>query len=367
MNARHGLAMKRLKQNVTKVGPMTQQSECTLNVDISLPSISLQDDDDEDEDDKGKKKEKNDAQVKSTTRTSSRGKHTTTDQTVVSGEILRKPNAEKLEMALKKVKDAEVDSIPDWELALIRKRDQQMKSSIRRRRNDKCKHSQRTTITLEGKLAMAIKRVHAADETDEIDATSGQKRPILRARDLVPHYKLSDVKNFLDGFFRVDKNMSGMLDLEEWVEFFLSMNDSMTAHSARQLFSHIDSNGDGVLTLHELVPVIFSQGTTSQVSLILKYVDDEISRNMTSNQKHAVLKEDLAILFEAYDADNIGYIKLQLVRDKLVKFHLPVAAQIAFNSKLKGMEDDDMVNFPEFSRMFVPYTTFRADDGEHEA
>jgi Ca2+-binding EF-hand superfamily protein len=182
----------------------------------------------------------------------------------------------------------------------------------------------------------------------------------------VPNYKLADVRNFLDGFFRVDKNLSGLLDVDEWVEFFLTMNKSMTAQAARQLFSHVDTNRDGVLSLHELVPVIFSEATSSQVSLILKYIDEEVTRNMKTYRKDEIYKEDMAILFETYDADNIGYIKVQLVRDKLAQFRLPVAAQLAFTQKLKDMEDGDMVNLPEFTRMFISYMSYRNEENDDD-
>jgi Ca2+-binding EF-hand superfamily protein len=353
MNARHGIALKRLKQNVTKVGQMTQQAESTYNVDISLPSISLNDEDDE-ESNSGQTQPK-DSSIRSRVENASALQE--------QGEK-RMPDAEKIEKIMKKVMEAENDSIPEWELASNRKRELRLKKSARRRRTDNAQHSQRTIVALERKLALAIKRRHS-DEGDGNDESSTQK-VVLRPRDLVPNYKLADVRNFLDGFFRVDKNLSGLLDVDEWVEFFLTMNKSMTAQAARQLFSHVDTNRDGVLSLHELVPVIFSEATSSQVSLILKYIDEEVTRNMKTYRKDEIYKEDMAILFETYDADNIGYIKVQLVRDKLAQFRLPVAAQLAFTQKLKDMEDGDMVNLPEFTRMFISYMSYRNEENDDD-
>lgn len=354
MNARHGIALKRLKLNVANVGPMTQQAPSTLNMDISLPSISLKDDDDDDDD--GEKETVGSTPQKKERRITQYSK----PSTPLKQEEKKTLNTEKIEKMLKKVTDAENESIPEWELASYRKRDMKLKNSIRRQRSDNAKHSHQTIVGLERKLAMSIKRVHATDGGDA-EGLSVEK-VVLKPRDLVPNYKVVDVKNFVDAFFQVDKNMSGLLDVDEWVEFFLTMNKSMTAQAARQLFSHVDSNRDGVLSLHELVPVMFSQATPAQVSLILKYIDEEVTRNMKTYKKDAIYKEDMVVLFEGYDADNIGYIKVQLVRDKLVQFHLPVAAQLAFTQKLKDMEDDDMVNLAEFTRMFIAYLSYRDAD-----
>jgi Ca2+-binding EF-hand superfamily protein len=213
-------------------------------------------------------------------------------------------------------------------------------------------------VALERKLVCSIKRCHADPKED--NETDGAEKYVLSARDLVPNYKLSDVKNFLNAFFRVDKNLSGYLDLEEWIEFFQALNETMSAQSARQLFSHVDTNGDGVLSMQELVPVIFAAATSTQVTMILKYIDAELARNMTSISKHTVYKEDMCLLFESYDEDNIGYIKVSMIRDKLMRFQLPIAAQLAFNEKLKGIEDDDMVNLQEFTRMFMAYLSLEA-------
>jgi Ca2+-binding EF-hand superfamily protein len=355
MNARHSLALLRLKQNITKAGPMTQEEQSLYSDDISLPSIALQDPEDS----------KDEKQGGTTDSKKTRGQSkllvTNSDQHADDTTKKKKPDQDKLDSVVKKVMDAQQESIPPWEEELNRKKDMKMKKSMRRRRANNSQHSHTTIVAIERKLACSIKRCHDVDK-EEGSGIPCEEKVVLKARDLVPHYKLSDVKNFLNAFFRVDKNLSGYLDVEEWVEFFLAMNQLMSSQSARQLFSHIDSNRDGVLSLHELVPVIFAEASPNQVAIILKHIDDEVTRNMSSYNAHAVYKEDMAVLFETYDADNIGYIRVQLIRDKLMRFHLPVAAQLAFNEKLKGIEDDDMINLAEFIRLFITYLSLQKQE-----
>lgn len=349
MNARHSLASLRLKQEISKAGPMTQ-SLSLYSDDISMPTLSLQDP----EEIKGPIKEDT-------------ASHTSiSEQSTLVNELSVETESEKgsekkntLDMARldrlhKKVKDAQTETLPTWEADLKAKKSKLKKSKSQYEANIS-QHSHVTVSALERKLVSCIKLYHADDSGG--DASSHSEKNSLRTRDLIPNYKLSDVNNCLNAFFRVDKNLSGCLDIEEWVEFFLTINEKMSAHAARQLFLHVDKNGDGLLSLRELVPVMFSKATPSQVSLILKHIDSEIAKSKTDSklEEKAVLKEDMSVLFEAYDVDKINYIRVQLIRDKLMRFQLPVAAQLAFNEKLKGTEDDDMVNIAQFTRIFMTY------------
>lgn len=321
---------------------MTKRAESQYNNDITLPSIAIKDDD---------------LKQKAAKRLGETGITFNTPlelHLVVDGKCERKPDQVKLKKNLEKVLEAERAAIPEWERDLLNKNKYNTKKSRRRLARSNSQYSQSSVLSLERKLSSAIVRYHA--DPSELKGDS-KKKIELRQRDLVPHYKLVDIKNFLNAFFGVDKNLSGYLDIEEWVEFFQTLNESMSAHSARQLFSHIDSDGDGILSLKELIPVIFAEASSKQLSLITKFVEDEASRNMKLCDKQLVYKKDIKLLFEAYDTDDIGYIKVQHIRDKLMRFQLPVAAQLAFNEKLKGIEDDDMVNLAEFTRLFIAYLT----------
>lgn len=383
MNARHNLASLRLKHNVTKVGPMTQPSQSSYSEDISLPSIAMPDDEDDADDDDD---EDDDNEAKGGKTNTNRRKSSVSDRkksrqfsfiatNLVNGHNeneIKKPDQEKLNIAMKKVTDAAIDTVPHYlDVELNRRKDKKLQQSRKFRRSDS-HHSKSAIAALERKLVNSIKRCHA--ETDNIAnpenataTTVPHEKFVLKTRDLIPHYKVSDVKNFLNAFFRVDKNLSGYLELEEWVEFFQDLNASMSALSARLLFSHVDVNGDGVLSLHELVPVIFPEASLAQVKLILKFIDDEITRSMSQYNRQDVHKEDMAILFESYDIDNIGYIKVQMIRNKIMRFQLPVSAQLAFNELLSGVEDGDMVNLPQFTRMFVTYLSLEPKDQNEEA
>ena len=315
MNARHHLAALRLKQNITKAGPMTQVSQSQYSEDISLPSISLEEDDDEQSSDHNhdngeatqqKKARKSDSKI-SKQFSFMNVNLSANKKKDLNEKDWKKPNQEKYESALKKVMDASIETVPHFmDVELHRKEELKSRKSNRNRtlRRSDTLHAKSVASGLERKLVNSIKRCHAETDSKSSSAENAlgstqEEKFVLKTRDLVPHYKLSDVKNFLNAFFRVDKNLSGYLDLEEWVSFFQVMNNSMSAQSARLLFSHVDVNGDGVLSLHELVPVIFAEASQAQVKLILRFIDDEMTRSMTAYNKQDVYKEDLVILFEA--------------------------------------------------------------------
>lgn len=312
----------RLKQNMASVGPMIKPTKSLYSEEIALPSIPSP------QPSSGDKK----------------GSHVSLDP-LKSG----KPDMDKVSRAMKKVAEAE-DEVPSWEQDVVRRKEKnQARLTAKQMHASRPQQSQQTVLSLERKLACSIRCFHVDKDT------ANPKSKVLSTRALLPHYKLSDVTDFLNVFFRVDVDFSGNLDIDEWIEFFTAFNKSMSTQSARQLFSHIDTNRDGLLSLHELVPVIFPEATPNQQGMIARYIEDEVSRYMSNFNKQRIYKEDLSILFDAYDADNIGYIKVQLLRTKLSKFQLPIAAQLAFNEKLKKMEDDDMLNLPEFTRMFISY------------
>jgi hypothetical protein len=45
------------------------------------------------------------------------------------------------------------------------------------------------------------------------------------------------------------------------------------------MFIALDTNNDGVIQVHELLHVIFSQATKEQLKLIAAYVDGELGRH----------------------------------------------------------------------------------------
>ena len=343
MNARHSLAMLRLKYNISNVGPMTKQTDSAYSDDIALPSIALDEGSEKvyvsvlDEISKLEKSEEEKKRKK------------------------KKPSEDKLKKILQKVTDAEIAAVPSWESDYIKSSSSPNPKKMNKqgRRGSTNQHSLTSIMALERKLTNAI-HLHHSDVN--VESGKSNKKITLTNRDLVPHYKVQDVYEFLSAFFRVDTNCSGYLDLEEWVDFFRSLNDTMSPQSVRQLFTHVDHDGDGVISLHELIPVIFAEASPSQLSLIKKYIDEEVTRNMKQYNKQQVSKCDIRLLFEAYDPENIGYIKIQFIRDKLTRFKLPVAAQLAFNEKMRGIEDDDMVNLAEFTRMFMTYLTYDGNE-----
>eukprot|EP01035_Chromulina_nebulosa_P018163 gene18163-23821_t len=155
-----------------------------------------------------------------------------------------------------------------------------------------------------------------------ISTRSKLKKPKLTTRYLLPHYKLDDVKKFMEIFSNVDEDYSGDLDSSEWVKLFSSLNKNVSPQDARMIFMKIDNNNDGSISLRELIPVVFSKA------------------------------DELESLFEAYDFENIGFISIGYIKERIRQLQLPDKILHLFMDSIYDINTDEMVNLIEFKRMF---------------
>jgi Ca2+-binding EF-hand superfamily protein len=252
-------------------------------------------------------------------------------------------HTQRVENLLEKVREAEESSTPLWEKKLfsskgIARKDKRQVASVR------------TNVEmLEKKLAQAIKVFYRVDV-----ATLGENKP-LSTRILLPYYKMADVKHFLDAFQKVDEDYSGDLNIDEWCNFLMSLGGkSLDIQQARTIFYGIDMQGDGVVSVKDLIPVVFGKATSNQQKLITKYLELEISRRKAIG-KDILTEHDLRKLFEYYDEDVLGFIPADAVRERIKALSISEQAMYAVLSSFAEMDADEMMNPSDFIKTFHLY------------
>ena len=194
----------------------------------------------------------------------------------------------------------------------------------------------------------------AADRGARLKKTAATKLPSLKARDLMPSYKMVDVTNFLRQFLAMDTEFNGTLDVREWVEFFTSLNSHVDQHYAKLMFYQLDTDGNGELSIDELLPVIFVKASKEQLDLIEEYMEYVISKQQL-HINHSLTEHDLQCLFEYYDADMIGFVKVGVIRKIIMALQLPGIAHDEIMYSLKNIDADEMFSEMEFIRIFKQY------------
>lgn len=119
---------------------------------------------------------------------------------------------ERIANIMQKVTDASEESTPDWE----KRRDHKnkvMKGTKKQKNIDRYNNSQEMLLALERKLKTAIISAHQGVDSDMLDV-----RKNLTTRDLLPFYKIMDLKNFLEIYHSVDMDLSGDLNVDEWLQ-----------------------------------------------------------------------------------------------------------------------------------------------------
>jgi Ca2+-binding EF-hand superfamily protein len=128
----------------------------------------------------------------------------------------------------------------------------------------------------------------------------------------------------------------------------------VTQQQARGIFNRVDVNGEGCLSIEDLIPVVFGKASKEVQKMIVTYIEAEVSKRKIVGKDF--LKEiDLENLFEHYDENVVGFIPVALLRDKVKSMQLPEAANYEVLLSMKEMEDDEMVNKGEFVRIFRLY------------
>jgi Ca2+-binding EF-hand superfamily protein len=316
--AQHTISLSRIKQNLRRIGPMVQLIP-PLPLEIGeLPQ------------------ESSDLQTEES--------HL---NPISTEEILQpKPvvDEQKLSLMMKRVEEAGQASIPHWE------KSRDVVSPSRKKDLRRTVSSIRTNVdVLEKKLLLTVRSFFRNQSL-----SSGAEMKILNTRSLLPYYKLADVKHFLDAFQKVDEDYSGDLDIEEWCQFLTSFNKSLSKQHCRTIFNRVDRKGEGVLSVRELIPVVFSQANKDQQALITKYLEIEISKRKASS-KDLINETDLRKLFDYYDEESLGFISVDFFREKIKYLQLPDIATESLLEKIQAMDSDEMLNPSDFVRIFHQY------------
>ena len=222
-----------------------------------------------------------------------------------------------------------------------------LKNAKKRKKNSII--SQAVKNTLELKLRNSIKDVHKPVSSIKNDSN----RVVLTTRMLLPYYKLENIKQFMDIFSSVDQDFSGDLDINEWVNLFIKMDAGQSAHNARMIFLQLDKSGDGYLSMKELIPIVFNKASKQQKKLIQRYADSEIIKKR--NDDYALTPAEISQLFECYDVDSTGFVTVSLIRDRIRAMSLPETAHFGFMDQITYLEEDEMLNESEFTRVFRRY------------
>lgn len=178
----------------------------------------------------------------------------------------------------------------------------------------------------------------------------------LTTRELLPYYKLETVIQFMDIFAKVDENFSGDLDVNEWIRLFTSLNESVPVQEARMIFMKIDKDGDGYLSMRELIPVVFGKATRAQQKKIIEFCEFELTKKIETETIPTVSYTELDFLFEAYDTDNVGFVDVSVIRERVRKMSLNDQQIFFFMELIADLADDEMVNLLEFRRIFRIFT-----------
>lgn len=128
----------------------------------------------------------------------------------------------------------------------------------------------------------------------------------------------------------------------------------MTLQQARAIFNRVDVNGEGCLSIQDLIPVVFGQATKEIQRAIVMYIEAEVSKRKIVG-KDFLKESDLECLFEHYDENVVGFVPVSFLREKVKCMQLPEAANYEVLQTMKDMEDDEMVNKGEFVRIFRLY------------
>jgi hypothetical protein len=106
-----------------------------------------------------------------------------------------------------------------------------------------------------------------------------------------------------------------------------------------------------VLSVKDLVPIVFSKGDKQQQSLISNYLEEQIAKGGLQGSD-GVSTQEIECLFECYDKEHIRYITVRLLRDKIKGLRLPVTAVASVSASFADYEDDELLNISEFIRVF---------------
>ena len=207
-------------------------------------------------------------------------------------------------------------------------------------------------IDLERRLATAVKKVFHLLSNGEKDKVTTPKP--LTNRFLQPYYQLKDVERFFSIFHEADQDYSGELDPDEWIKFFSTFRSKLPHYEAQVLFLKLDTKDRGVISIRDIVSLVFDKASKEQIRSILFYCETEEMRRC-HRENDTISAVDVENLFDLYDTDTVGFVSINLIRNRISTLALSHEVESFLTESMTSMADDDMVNLTEFSRIFQVY------------
>jgi len=172
------------------------------------------------------------------------------------------------------------------------------------------------TLSKKGRMASMgstriLKSPKSSGKKKRKKAALPQKWHDLRIGSFGPNYTLDEVKHFYSCFSWVDKDYSGEIDVDEWEEFLLGMDQEMTPTDSRRLFIHIDANHNGVISMDEICKVVFNKATPEQQRIMVNVMEHttRMKKNIQAT-KDDFTRADLRQLFKTYDENDDKRLKI---------------------------------------------------------
>ena len=253
---------------------------------------------------------------------------------------------------IQKVTEAEEGAIPEWEARENKRREEADRKNKRKARKDNVAHNHHVMKMLENKLTKSVIAFHAALGNEDPNKVV-EARPVT-TRDLLPYYRAADFKSFFNVYLCVDEEFKGEIDVNQWVFFFSKMKKTVSKKTAYLLFTDLDKDADGKLTVEDLIEFMFSKANQKQMELMKSHIMKVIRKNQAVGHL-GVTEAELNQIFDYYDEDFVGYIKVRSLKDRLKSFNLPSPASASIYTKIRDLYDDDMISLIEFVRLFKPY------------
>lgn len=347
---RHAITLNRIEHNVKRLGSMIHNVDPLQVDDVAIPDDNPQ-----------KEYEKKHDKMDRLMRLRLMSSHNSIPEDAMKKQ--RPLDRDALSKTMQKV-DAAIDPTlhEKWDLKYAHhSKGQQAKQNLPQDAKEalekKVRAAMRDEYNLRTRREEAQKEHEAAKLLGEplpVKQEEHKNKLALDTRALLPYYKAEDVRYFMDIFTKVDEDFSGDLDMNEWLKLFSTLSSTVPVQEARSIFMKF-KNEDGFLSVAELVPVVFNKANKEQHKLIVKFCQAEIMK--TSNDLTTLSFNDIDSFFETLDGDNLGFVAVVAIRERVRGFGLPDSCILDFLNTFKDIEDDEMVNHREFGRMFKIYVS----------
>jgi hypothetical protein len=116
-------------------------------------------------------------------------------------------------------------------------------------------------------------------------------------------------------------------------------------------------------TSHYLFSPLRLAISQEQKRAIVAYAEMELTKKIETESVPKVTNADLEFLFEAYDTENIGFVDVALIKERVRTFYLSEQALFHFMDSISDLADDEMVSVVEFKRLFRLYATTKDRNG----